>query len=121
MRCIPQQHNFQRPGPKASNNHHLHMWIHPQKATMKEKIPLDNKKKAALRAKANSLDVSLQVGKGGITDATIAELHGQLKSKKLVKVRLLPSAQGTELDVLAEGTRSEIVEKKGHTAVFYRR
>lgn len=88
---------------------------------MKEKVPLDNKKKAALRAKANTLDVSLQVGKGGITDAMIAELNGQLKAKKLVKIRLLPSAQGTEIDELAAGTRSEIVEKKGHTAVFYRR
>lgn len=87
----------------------------------KEKLPLDNKQKAALRSKANGLDATVQIGKSGITETTIAELAAQLKAKKLVKVKLLPSAHGSELDQLAAGTGSEIVEKKGHTAVFYKR
>lgn len=82
---------------------------------------MNNKDRAALRSQANTLDVTLHIGKGGITEATIAELAAQLKAKKLVKVKLLPSAHGSELDVLVEGTGAEIIEKKGHTAVFYKR
>lgn len=82
---------------------------------------MNTKERAALRAQANTLDVTLQIGKSGVSDATATELAAQLKAKKLVKIKLLPSAHGTELDELAATTGSEIVEKKGHTAVFYKR
>ena len=82
---------------------------------------MNTKERAALRAQANQLDVTLQIGKDGIKATTATELAAQLKAKKLVKVKLLPSAHGTALDELAEKTGSQIVEKKGHTAVFYKR
>ena len=38
---------------------------------------LTSKERAELRAKANSLDTTLIVGKGGVTDAVIAEAETQ--------------------------------------------
>ena len=75
---------------------------------------ITNAQVQAKRAEAQTLAVSLQVGKNGVTDATIAELDGQLKKKKLVKVRLLKTATegGAQDDAqatrLAEGTRSTL-------------
>ena len=78
------------------------------------------------RAQAQTLDVTLHVGKNGVNDATVAELDAQLKKKKLVKVRLLQTAteggaedQG-QAQRLAEGTRSTLIEVRGHTAVYFR-
>ena len=77
------------------------------------------------RAEAQQIDVSLQVGKNGVTPATIEELSAQLKKRKLVKVRLLPSSAETaspedQVKALAEGTNSLLIETRGHTAVFFR-
>lgn len=77
------------------------------------------------RAAAQQIDVSLQVGKNGVTPATVEELSAQLKKRKLVKVRLLPASKETaspedQVKALAEGTNSVLVETRGHTAVFFR-
>ena len=77
------------------------------------------------RAEAQQIDVSLQVGKNGVTPATLEELSAQLKKRKLVKVRLLPSSSETaspedQVKALAEGTNSLLIETRGHTAVFFR-
>lgn len=78
------------------------------------------------RAEAQQIDVSLQVGKNGVTPATVEELSAQLKKRKLVKVRLLKTAtEGGAQDKdqatgLAEATNSILIEVRGHTAVFFR-
>ncbi len=77
------------------------------------------------RAEANSLDSTVHVGKNGITDATISELEGQLKAKRLVKVRLLKSATyetgiQEQAEKLARATASTLVDVRGHTAVFWK-
>lgn len=88
-------------------------------------MSLDSKELAAKRAEAQRLDVSLQVGKQGVTEATVAELDRQLKAKRLVKVRLLPSASGGGMDpdqaqALAEAAGAQLVEVRGRTAVLWR-
>jgi RNA-binding protein len=77
------------------------------------------------RAEAQQIDVSLQVGKNGVTPATVEELSAQLKKRKLVKVRLLPASKESastedQVKALAEGTNSLLIETRGHTAVFFR-
>ena len=42
---------------------------------------LTSKERAELRARANSLDTTLMVGKGGVTDAVIAEADNQLTAR----------------------------------------
>jgi len=77
------------------------------------------------RAEANQLDVTVHVGKQGITDATITELKAQLKAKRLVKVRLLKSATHEtstqeQAEALAAATGTTLVDVRGHTAVFWK-
>ncbi len=86
---------------------------------------MDRKDLQELRSAANKLNVTVTVGKNGITDATIEELDRHLKKEKLVKVRLLKSAthetgMQVQADTLAEKTRSRLVEIRGGTAVFHR-
>ncbi len=91
--------------------------------------PLTTKQIYEKRSEAQKLAVSVTVGKNGITDATIEELQRHLKKNKLVKVRLLRSAtEGGDADQeaaqatrLAEATNSMLIDRRGHTAVFYRR
>ena len=87
---------------------------------------IPNKKVQDLRSQAQTLDVTLQVGKNGITPATIEELALQLKKKKLVKVRLLKTATAggandeMQAASLAASTGSTLLEVRGHTAVYWK-
>lgn len=87
---------------------------------------LTNKQIQEKRGEAQTLAVTLHVGKQGVNEATVAELKAQLHKKKLVKVRLLRTAteDGTQDDAqakaLAEATDSHLLEVRGHTAVFWR-
>ncbi len=88
--------------------------------------PLTPQQVRQKKAEANRLAVTLHIGKSGITDATVAELDTQLRQRKLVKVRLLPTAtEGGTQDrdqaaALAQATQSTLIEVRGHTAVYYR-
>jgi RNA-binding protein len=86
---------------------------------------LNNAQIQQKRAEAQTIDVTLHVGKNGVTPTTIEELSAQLKKRKLVKVRLLPSSSESasaedQVKALADGTHSILIETRGHTAVFFR-
>lgn len=77
-----------------------------------------------LRAKAQSIDVTVWVGKAGV-DAVVDELDDQLENRELVKVKFLRSARGTEstdtlAEDLAERVDATLVETRGNTGVFHR-
>lgn len=76
-----------------------------------------------LRKQAHDLDVTVWVGKNGV-DAVVDELSDQLNNETLVKVKFLRAARGTddteELAAdLAERVNAELIETRGHTAVFH--
>ena len=76
-----------------------------------------------LRKQAHDLDVTVWVGKNGL-DAVVEELGDQLDNEKLVKVKFLRAARGTddteELAAdLAERVNAELIDTRGHTAVFH--
>jgi len=86
---------------------------------------LTNAQVQAKRAEAQAIAVTLHVGKNGVTPTTVEELSAQLKKRKLVKVRLLPAASESaspeaQVQALAAGTNSTLIEVRGHTAVFFR-
>ena len=88
-------------------------------------MTLDNATRRQKQKEAMGLTALMQVGKAGVTDEVAAELARHLKRHKLVKVRLLPAATGeaelgTQATALAKATRSELVETRGATAVFWR-
>lgn len=53
---------------------------------------LTSKQRADLRAQANGLDVTLMVGKEGVTDALIESANVLLESRELVKGKVLETA-----------------------------
>ena len=77
-----------------------------------------------LRERAHDVDVTVWVGKAGI-DAVVEELSDQLDDRELVKAKFLRAARGgtttEELAAdLADRVGAEVVEARGHTAVFRR-
>lgn len=76
-----------------------------------------------LRGMAHGLRAMLQVGGKGVTDSLIAELDLALEHHELVKVKVA-AAEREDRDAmiarLAEATGSALVQRIGHTAVFYR-
>ena len=84
---------------------------------------LTSKERAELRAQANTLDTTLMVGKGGVTDAVIAEAENQLDARELVKGKVLEGAMMTPREVcdeLCEATGADGVAVIGTKFVIYR-
>ena len=84
---------------------------------------LTSKERAELRGQATTIDTTLMVGKGGITDALIAEAENQLNTRELVKGKVLEGAMMTPREVcdeLCEATGAEGVAVIGTKFVIYR-
>jgi RNA-binding protein len=78
-----------------------------------------------LRSEANQISPILNIGKNGVTDTLIEELNKQIKANRLVKVKVLKSAEeGKDVkaiaEEIAEATRSTLIEVRGRTVVLYR-
>ena len=84
---------------------------------------LTSKERAELRAQANGIDTTLMVGKGGVTEAVIAEAENLLTARELVKGKVLEGAFMTPRevsDMLCEATGAEGVSVVGTKFVIYR-
>ena len=84
---------------------------------------LTSKERAELRAQANTLDTTLMVGKGGVTDALVAETDNQLTARELVKGKVLEGALLSPrevCDALCEATGADGVAVIGTKFVIYR-
>lgn len=84
---------------------------------------LTSKERAELRAQANTLDTTLMVGKGGVTEAVIAEAETQLEARELVKGKVLEGAMMTPREVcdeICEATGADGVAVIGTKFVIYR-
>ena len=84
---------------------------------------LTSKERAELRSQATALDTTLMVGKGGVTDAVIAEAENQLIARELVKGKVLEGAMMTPREVcdeICEATGADGVAVIGTKFVIYR-
>ena len=84
---------------------------------------MTSKDRAELRAKANTLDTTLIVGKNGVTDALIEEVNILLDSHELVKGKVLETAllsAREACDAVCEATGAEGVQVVGTKFVIYR-
>jgi len=84
---------------------------------------LTSKERAELRAQANTLDTTLMVGKGGITDALVAEADNQLTARELVKGKVLEGAllsPREASEAICEATGADGVSVVGNKFVIYR-
>ena len=84
---------------------------------------LTSKERADLRAMATDIDTTLMVGKGGVTEAVIAEADNQLLTRELVKGKVLEGAMMTPREVcdeICEATGADGVSVIGTKFVIYR-
>ena len=84
---------------------------------------LTSKERAELRSKANALDTTLMVGKGGVTEMVIAEADNQLTARELVKGKVSEGAFMTPREVsdaICEATGADGVAVIGTKFVIYR-
>jgi len=77
-----------------------------------------------LKTLAHDAEVTVWVGKSGL-DAVVPELNDQLQDRTVVKTKFLRASRGgatsEELaDELAERVNADVVDVRGHTAVFHR-
>lgn len=85
---------------------------------------MTSKERAALRARANSIQPVFQVGKGGISDALIKQTDDALTARELIKIKVLletsPEKPKAIAQKLAEATHSDCVGVIGGSMIFYR-
>lgn len=84
---------------------------------------LTSKERADLRAKANTLDTTLIVGKDGVSDALVAETEILLTSHELVKGKVLETALMSPREAseaICEATGADGVACIGNKFVIYR-
>ena len=85
---------------------------------------LTSKQRSEFRAQANGLEVTLMVGKGGVSDSVIAEAEILLEAKELVKGRVLETAMMTAREAseaICEGTGADGISCVGATFVIWRK
>lgn len=84
---------------------------------------LTSKERAELRSQANTLETTLIVGKGGVTEAVIAEADNQLTARELVKGKVLEGAMMTPrevCDAICAETGADGVSVIGTKFILYR-
>lgn len=84
---------------------------------------ITTKQRAALRGLANPLETILQVGKGGISEATVTQVNDALTARELIKLRVLetsPLGAREAAQQLAEQCHADIVQVIGTRFVLYR-
>ena len=89
---------------------------------------MDGRTRRQLVAEGQRIKATVQVGKGGLSPGVLEELDTRLKRDHLVKVRLVRGAAGGERGeedemarALCDELGAELVERRGHTALVYRR
>jgi RNA-binding protein len=97
----------------------------------KEEIPNSEgtafeKKLRGLRSKSRRTEVTIWIGKEGVSEALVSQVENQLKSRELVKVKVQRSAlQEVRADAFAKevaaSTGSTLVEIMGHTFTLYKK
>lgn len=86
--------------------------------------PLSNKAARHLKGLGHHLDVVLQIGKEGITDAVVKATKEQLHAHELIKVRISADAPIDRKDAgaeLAEKVGASLAQTLGRTVLLYKR
>ncbi len=85
---------------------------------------MTSKERAAWRAKANSLEPIIQLGKEGISDNLITQIDDTLDARELIKIRVhletAPEGPKVLAGQLAERLQAEVIQVIGGIIVLYR-
>jgi RNA-binding protein len=86
-------------------------------------VELTQAQKKHLRGLGQALNPTLQIGRGGVTEATIAALEPLLQRHELVKVKVQQTSESEPASVaiaLAEAGGASLVGVVGRTLLLYR-
>ncbi len=77
----------------------------------------------ALRDKARTMPATVNIGKNGLTPHVIHQIQDQLKARKLIKVKILPSAITSQdrkefASNLAATVGARLIDQIGHVVVL---
>lgn len=85
---------------------------------------LNDKQRKYLRGLAHDLNVVLQTGSAGLTEAVLAEIDVALTAHELIKVRF-NAGEREERDAMIEETCQKLdalfIQRVGHVATLFRR
>jgi len=85
---------------------------------------MTSKERASLRGQANTLQAVIQVGKEGVTPAVAGQMLEALRTRELLKGKVLlescPQAPREAAEALAALTGSQVVQVVGGSMVFYK-
>jgi RNA-binding protein len=84
---------------------------------------LSSKTRAALRAEAHHLPITVHVGHQGLTDAVRQSIHDAIRTRELVKVQFSRNDDVSVKDAandLAKAMQADVVQVIGRTATLYR-
>ena len=84
---------------------------------------LTGKQKGYLRSLANVMDPIVQIGKGGISPAVLAQIDETLEARELIKVRVLQNSSEEPkiaADQIAKELSAELVQVLGRNMLLYR-
>lgn len=85
---------------------------------------MTSKERAAWRAKANSLEPVIQLGKEGISDNLITQIDDTLDARELIKIRVhletAPEVPKVLAGQIAEKLQAEVIQVIGGIIVLYR-
>ena len=87
-------------------------------------MELSERQRKYLRGLGHTLNPVLLIGQHGVTPAVIAEAQRALHDHELIKVKFRGAereARDTGLAELATATGSVLVQRIGHTALYYKR
>ena len=85
---------------------------------------LTPKQRAELKALANSIEPSFQIGKGGVNDAQAQQIDDYLRVHELIKIKVLDNSLLTAREAaedIAERIGAEVVQCIGSKAVLFKR
>lgn len=85
---------------------------------------MTGKERAKFRAEANSLEPVFHMGKGGLTQAVINQTEEVLKTRELIKIKVLlettPESPKEIAPKIAEAVQAEIIQVIGGCMIFYK-
>ena len=84
--------------------------------------PLTSAAKRDLRARAQRLEATVKLGHAGVTDAFLHSLDAALTAHGLVKIKFgdFKEEKKTLAPQIAAQTGSELIQRVGNTAVYFR-
>ncbi len=86
-------------------------------------MPLTGKQRRALRAKGHHMEPIVIVGQSGVTEGVLSAVSQALQDHELIKVKINegPEDRHEAAGKMAEGTRSELVQLLGRTALLFKK